>query len=97
MGGQDVKEEEVYKKKDGFQRKWSRQKYQKKRKETRRTLREESEQCNFLCNIGLLGQACTETLAHPFYNISPFFLIFTLGQSPLLLFVSLSYKFIDLG
>ena len=69
----------------------------KKEKETRRTLREETEQCNFLYNIGLLGQACKEIFAHLFYNISLFFLIFILGQSPILLVISLSNKFIDLG
>ena len=94
MEGQDTKEGGVYKKKMVFREGGLRHKYRKrKRKKTRRTLREESEQYNFLYNIGLFGQACRETFAHLFYNISLFFLIFILRQSPLLLFVSLSYKF----
>ena len=91
-----MKERGVYKKKMVF-RERDLDTSIKNIKETRRILREESEQCNFLYNIGFLRQACIETFAHLFYNISPFFLIFILGQSPLLLFVSLSYKFINLG
>ena len=57
-----------------------------------RTLREESEQYIFLCNIGLLGRACINTFNYKFYNIKPFFLILILGQGPFLLFDSLSYN-----
>ena len=92
MEGQDMKEGGVYKKNRVFREEKANTSI-KKEKETRRTLREESEQCNFLYNIGLLEQACVETFAHLFHYISPFFLIFILKQSPLLLFVSLSYKF----
>ena len=96
--GQDAKERGVYKKKMVFIKKkggggGQTQVSKRKRKETRRTLREESEQCSFLYNIGLLRQACKEIFAHLFYNFGPFFLIFILGQGPLLLFVFLSYKF----
>ena len=92
MGGQDVKKGGVYKKDSVFREKGRQTQVSKKEKETRRILREEREKCNFLYNIALLGQACVETFAHLFYNISPFFLILILGQSPLLLFVSFSYK-----
>ena len=54
MGGQDVKEGGVYKRKMDF-RENDRDIRIKKRIETRRTLREENEQCNFMYNIGLLG------------------------------------------
>ena len=94
MESQDAKEGGVYKKKMVFiERGGQTQVSKRKRKKTRRTLREESEQCSFLYNIGLLRQACREIFAHLFYNIGPFFLIFILGQGPLLLFVFLSYRF----
>ena len=79
MGGQDVKEGGVYKKDSVFREKGRQTQVPKKEKETRRTLREESEQCSFLYNIGLLRQACKEIFAHLFYNFGPFFLIFILG------------------
>ena len=69
----------------------------KNRKGTKRTSREESEQCVFLYNIGLLGQAWIETFTHSFFNNKSFFLIFILGQGPLLSFDPLSYKFFDLS
>lgn len=86
MDGQDVKEGGVYKKKMVFREKGFIYKYpkEKKKKETGITLRKESEQCNFLYNIGLLEQACREIFAHLFDNINHFFLIFILGQSPFL-------------
>ena len=88
-----MKEGGVYKKDSVFREKGRQTQVPKKEKETRRTLREESEQCNFLYTIGLLEQACVETFAHLFHYISHFFLIFILRQSPLLLFISFFYKF----
>ena len=93
MEGHDAKEGRVYKKKMVFMEKDPDTSIKGEEKETRRTLREESKQCNLLYNIGLLEQACGETFAHLFYNISLLFFIFILRQSPLLLIVSLSYKF----
>ena len=82
MRDQDVKEGGEYKKDSVFREKERQTQVSRKEKETKRILREESEQCHSLYNIGLLGQACGETFAHLFHNISPFFLIFILGQSP---------------
>ena len=84
MECQDAKEGAVYKKNMVFIKRDPDTSIKGEEKETRRTLREESEQCNFLYNIGLFGQASQETFAHLFYNISLFFFIFILGQSPLL-------------
>ena len=97
MEGHDAKEGRVYKKKMVFMEKDPDTSIKGEEKETRRTLREESKQCNLLYNIGLLEQACGETFAHLFYNISLLFFIFILRQSPLLLIVSLSYKFYWFG
>ena len=47
----------VYKKKRVLKERDPDRNIRKKRIRTR-TLREESEQCNFLCDIDLLGQAC---------------------------------------
>ena len=40
----------------------------KKRRVKRRTLREESEQCIFLCISSLLGQSCIRIFAHLIYD-----------------------------
>ena len=93
MEGQDANEGGVYKKKMVFIEKDPDTSIKGEEKETRRILREESEQCNLLYNIGLLGHARGKTFAHLFYNISIFFFIFIPGQSPPLLIVSLSYIF----
>ena len=53
----------------------------------------ESEQCNFLYNLSLLRQACEGIYALLSYKINLFFSIYILEQSPLLLFVTFSYKF----
>ena len=69
----------------------------KKEKETRRTLREESEQCNFLYNIGLLGQACRETLLIYSITLALSSLFSSSGKTlSCCLFPSLT-NFIDLG
>ena len=66
------------------------------KRETRRTLRRESEQYYFCIDFGLLGFACIEILTHLFNNISLLLPYFHSRASPLLLFVSISYKFIVL-
>ena len=97
LEGQDAKEGRYIRKKMVFIEQDPNTSIKGEEKEIRRTLREESEQCNLLYNIGLIGQASKETFAHLFYNISIFFFIFILGQSPLLLIVSPSYKFYWFG
>ena len=85
---------EKYIRKEGFTEKWDeKHKYLKTKEETRRTLIEESEHFNFLYNLSLLKQAGGGMYAHLFYKINLFFSIFILEQSPLLLFIFLSYKF----
>ena len=84
MEGQDAKE--------GFQRREIKTQASKKKKK-----QEESEQCNFLYNIGLLGQACRETLL--IYSITPALssLFSSSGRALFCcLFPSLT-NFIDLG
>ena len=70
---------EKYIRKEGFTEKGDeKHKYLKTKEETRRTLMEESEQCNFLYNLSLLRQAGGGIYAHLFYKINLFFSIFIL-------------------
>ena len=72
------------------------QKYQKDistKEKKRERERKESEYCNYLYNLSLLEQACGGKYALLFYKINLFFSILILRQNPLLLFISLSYKF----
>jgi len=91
-----VKEGGVYKKYRVFRgRKGGGDEKRKKRK--RRALRRESEQYHLCIDFGFLELACNEILTYLLNNISLFLPDFHSRASPLLLFVSLSYKFIILG
>ena len=63
------------------------------KKREREREREESEQCNYLYKFSLLGHVRGGIYVLLFYKINIFFSILILGQSPILLFVSFSYKF----
>ena len=62
-------------------------------KERERERERESEQCNYLYKFSLLGHVRGGIYVLLFYKINIFFSILILGQSPILLFVSFSYKF----
>ena len=68
-----MKKGEIYKER-GVHRKRGGDKSVKNKQ--KKAFREESEQCNFLYNPSLLGQACGGKYVHLFYKISLFLLYF---------------------
>ena len=99
MDGWDMIEVEVYRKRRSIE-KWIEtqvSKRDKHKKGRRRRERKESEQCNYLYKLSLLRRACGGRYTPLFYKINLFFSILILGQSPFLLFISLSYKFYWFG
>ena len=80
----EIERKERYIRKGGFDRKRDlKYKYQKdistKGKQEEQGERKESEQCNYLYNLSLLGQVCGGLYALLFYKINIFFSILILG------------------
>jgi len=97
MGGQDVKRREYIRKR------WFSKKKRKKKEKDQKIENEQKEHWEkrvnrvfFYITLASSVRLGLRHLHHIFFNIKHFFLIFILRQDPLLLFDSLSYKFIDL-
>ena len=88
-----MREVDVYKEKKKHWEKYQDTSIKKREAQERRRERKESEQCNYLYKLSLLRRACRGRDTLLFSKINLVFSILILKQSPLLLFVPLSYKF----
>ena len=92
MEGGDMIEVEVYKAKEKRWKRGSREKH-KKEISTKARSKERVKSVNIYTNLSFSDELSEGEIPPLFYKINLFFSIEILGQSPLLLFVSLFYKF----